>query len=139
MINYPQTAPVHQPPCASTDGSCVQVNERLQTKVYLAGPNVTLADLVLFSTLHRALVCIEYFAPAKSELPSNHRVTIVSPKITMFVACRSTSLELRSLSGIPTYSAGLTSCSTLLMLIVSIQSSPLGNPSSKDHLHPQCQ
>lgn len=34
----------------------LQVNDRLQSKVYLAGSHVTLADLVLFTTLHRALV-----------------------------------------------------------------------------------
>ena len=33
-----------------------QVDQRLQTKVFLAGLSVTLADLVMFATLYRALV-----------------------------------------------------------------------------------
>lgn len=33
-----------------------QVDQRLQTKVYLVGLSVSLADLVIFATLYRALV-----------------------------------------------------------------------------------
>ena len=41
---------------ASTGSSVVQVDQRLQTKVFLAGMSVSLADLVMFATLYRALV-----------------------------------------------------------------------------------
>ena len=34
----------------------LQVDQRLQCKVYLVGHSVSLADLVLFATLYRALV-----------------------------------------------------------------------------------
>ena len=49
----------------------MQVNERLQAKVYLAGPHVTLADLVLFATLHRALV--RQYVTSRHDLSVRHR------------------------------------------------------------------
>lgn len=39
--------------------SAFQVDQRLQTKVYLVGLSVSLADLVLFTTLYRALVSLD--------------------------------------------------------------------------------
>lgn len=41
---------------ASTRSAVIQVDKRLQTKVFLAGLSVSLADLVMFATLYRALV-----------------------------------------------------------------------------------
>ena len=41
----------------------LQVDHRLQTKVYLAGLSVSLADLVIFATLYRALVRPHASAP----------------------------------------------------------------------------
>ena len=35
---------------------CVQINEHLQTRVYMVGNEVTLADLVLLGAVHEAVV-----------------------------------------------------------------------------------
>lgn len=45
-----------KPPVPNMGFCVVQVDQRLQTKVFLAGMSVTLADLVMFATLYRALV-----------------------------------------------------------------------------------
>ena len=55
---------------ASTGLSLVQIDQRLQTKVFLAGMSVSLADLVMFATLYRALVSLKY-----------------NPKYVHFVSC----------------------------------------------------
>lgn len=44
---------------ALTGSSVLQVDQRLQTKVFLAGMSVSLADLVMFATLYRALVSLK--------------------------------------------------------------------------------
>lgn len=98
-----------------------QVNDRLQTKVYLAGPTVTLADLVLFSTLHRALVRTLPDTTGQKCFGFCSGVRDCAINVSL-LACRSISHVLKSLSGIQTCSAGLTFCSTLSMWTASTQS-----------------
>ncbi len=86
--------------------SLLQVDQQLQCKVYLVGHSVSLADLVLFATLYRALVRHMDF----------HNLSIrciLVAAFKRFHSCRQTSPVRRSLTDIPACSDGLISFSTL--------------------------
>ena len=56
----------------------IQVDKRLQTKVFLAGLSVSLADLVMFATLYRALVGFKHM-PKYMHLGMLYTLTICAP------------------------------------------------------------
>lgn len=91
---------------ASTGSSVPQVDQRLQTKVFLAGMSVSLADLVIFATLHRALVS-ETWTVCTSYVTDHHH---------LYHCYRPTSLVRRGMTDTRICSGGLISCSTLLTL-----------------------
>ena len=86
----------------------LQVDQRLQTKVFLAGLSVSLADLVMFATLYRALVG---FAATLS-MCSWYSVH----QSKLYQCRRPTFLVHKEVIDTQTSSGGLTSCSTLSTL-----------------------
>lgn len=63
---------------ASTRSAMIQVDKRLQTKVFLAGLSVSLADLVMFATLYRALVGFKH-KPKYMHLGALYTLTMCAP------------------------------------------------------------